>query len=42
MQTVVLTLLKLEHKKACKQFAEDNLAKSMNYWNMSCGLMSLR
>ncbi len=20
-------------KKACKQFAEDNLAKSMNYWN---------
>ncbi len=26
-------LLKLAHKKACKQFAEDNLAKSMNYWN---------
>ncbi len=26
-------LLKLTHKKACKQFAEDNLAKSMNYWN---------
>ncbi len=25
-------LLKLAHKKACKQFAEDNLAKSMNYW----------
>ncbi len=25
-------LLKLAHKKACKQF-EDNLAKSMNYWN---------
>ncbi len=24
---------KLAHKKACKQFAEDNLAKSMNYWN---------
>ncbi len=24
--------LKLAHKKACKQFAEDNLA-SMNYWN---------
>ncbi len=24
-------LLKLAHKKACKQFAEDNLAKSMNY-----------
>ncbi len=35
-------LLKLAHKKACKQFAEDNLAKIMNYWNMSCGLMSLR
>ncbi len=28
-------LLKLAHKKACKQFAEDNLAKSMNYWNQS-------
>ncbi len=26
-------LLKLAHKKACKQFAEDNLAKKMNYWN---------
>ncbi len=26
-------LLKLAHKKASKQFAEDNLAKSMNYWN---------
>ncbi len=26
-------LLKLAHKKACKQFAEDNLVKSMNYWN---------
>ncbi len=26
-------LLKLAHKKAFKQFAEDNLAKSMNYWN---------
>ncbi len=26
-------LLKLAHKKACKQFAEDNLTKSMNYWN---------
>ncbi len=26
-------LLKLAHKKACKQFAEDYLAKSMNYWN---------
>ncbi len=27
------SLLKLAHKKACKQFAEDNLSKSMNYWN---------
>ncbi len=26
-------LLKLAHKKACKQFAEDNFSKSMNYWN---------
>ncbi len=26
-------LLRLAHKKACKQFAEDNLAKSMHYWN---------
>ncbi len=26
-------LLKLAHKKPCKQFAEDNLARSMNYWN---------
>ncbi len=26
-------LQKLAHKKACKQFAEDDLAKSMNYWN---------
>ncbi len=26
-------LLKLAYKKACKQFAEDKLAKSMNYWN---------
>ncbi len=26
-------LLKLAHKKECKQFAEDNLAKNMNYWN---------
>ncbi len=26
-------LLKLAHKKACKKFAEDNLSKSMNYWN---------
>ncbi len=24
---------KLVHKKACKQFAEDNLAKSMTYWS---------
>ncbi len=26
-------LLKLAHKKVRKQFAEDNLSKSMNYWN---------
>ncbi len=26
-------LLKLAHKKACKQFSDDNMAKSMNYWN---------
>ncbi len=26
-------LQKLAHKKACKQLAEDDLAKSMNYWN---------
>ncbi len=26
-------LLKLAHKKACKQFTEDNLAKIMNNWN---------
>ncbi len=26
-------LLKLAYKKACKEFAEDNLAKSMNDWN---------
>ncbi|KAL0151212.1 hypothetical protein M9458_053403 [Cirrhinus mrigala] len=26
-------LLKLAYKKAHKQFAEDNLSKSMNYWN---------
>ncbi len=26
-------LLKLAHKKACKQFAKDNLSKSTNYWN---------
>ncbi len=26
-------LLKLTYKKACKQFAVDNLAKSMNDWN---------
>ncbi len=24
-------ILKLAHKKPCKQFAEDSLAKSMNY-----------
>ncbi len=27
-------LLKLAYKKPCKQFAEDNLAKNMNYWNL--------
>ncbi len=27
------TLLKLAHNKACKQFTEGNLAKSINYWN---------
>ncbi len=26
-------LLKLAHKIACKQFTEDNLARSMNDWN---------
>ncbi|KAL0157214.1 hypothetical protein M9458_048460, partial [Cirrhinus mrigala] len=26
-------LLKLAYKKACKQFPEDNLSKSVNYWN---------
>ncbi|KAL0157035.1 hypothetical protein M9458_048281, partial [Cirrhinus mrigala] len=26
-------LLKLAYKKARKQFAEDNLSKSVNYWN---------
>ncbi len=26
-------LLKLAHKKTCKEFAKDILAKSMNYWN---------
>ncbi len=26
-------LLKLAHKKACKLFAKENLAKSMIYWN---------
>jgi len=26
-------LLKLAHKKACKQFAESNMSKSTNYWN---------
>ncbi len=25
--------MKLAYKKACKLFAEDNLTKSMNYWN---------
>jgi len=32
-------LLKLAHKKACRQFIESNLSKSMNYF---CGLMRLR
>jgi len=27
------SLLKLAHKKACKQFVESNLSKSMNFWN---------
>ncbi|KAL0186300.1 hypothetical protein M9458_017970, partial [Cirrhinus mrigala] len=27
------SLLKLAYKKARKQFAEDNLSESMNYWN---------
>ncbi len=27
------SLLKLAHKKACKQFTENNLSKSINYWN---------
>ncbi len=43
-QTICYTL-----QQACKQFAEDNLAKSINYWSgswflemVSCGLMSLR
>ncbi|KAL0169283.1 hypothetical protein M9458_033879, partial [Cirrhinus mrigala] len=27
------SLLKLAYKKARKQFAEDNLSKSINYWN---------
>ena len=26
-------LLKMMHKKACKQFAEDKQAKDMDYWN---------
>ncbi len=28
-----MPLIKLAYKKTCKQFAEDNWAKSMNYWN---------
>ncbi len=27
------TLLKMMHKKACKQFAEDKQTKEMDYWN---------
>ncbi len=26
-------LLKMMHKKACKEFAEDNQTKDMDYWN---------
>ncbi len=26
-------LLKMMHKKACKQFAEDKQTKDMDYWN---------
>ncbi|XP_067266054.1 26S proteasome regulatory subunit 6B isoform X2 [Chanodichthys erythropterus] len=28
-------LLKMMHKKACKQFAEDKQTKEMDYWNMA-------
>ncbi len=35
-------LLKLAHRKACKQFAEDNLARAWITGTMSCGLISLR
>ncbi len=34
-------LLKMMHKKAFKQFAEDKQNKDMDYWNMSCGLINL-
>ncbi len=27
------TLLKMMHKKACKDFAEDKQAKDMDHWN---------
>ncbi len=27
-------LLKMMHKKACKQFAEDKQTKDMDYWNL--------
>ncbi len=26
-------ILKMKHKKACKQFAEDKQTKDMDYWN---------
>ena len=35
-------LLKMMHKKACKQFAEDKQTKDMDYWNLSCRLMRPR
>ncbi len=37
-------LLKMMHKKAHKQFAEDKQTKDMNYWNhvLCCGLMRPR
>ncbi|MED6257631.1 hypothetical protein ATANTOWER_028396 [Ataeniobius toweri] len=28
-----MPLLKMKHKKACKQFAEDKQTKYMDYWN---------
>ncbi len=35
-------LLKIMHKKTCKQFAEDKQTKDMNTETMSCGLMRPR